>query len=263
MTGMLWGIDEVVLFVVAISAFYTVLELAFRLGRRHHDPTDDAAKSHASALQAALLGLLALLLGFNFAMAVSRFDARKTLIQDEVSAISSTLLRAQLLPPPQRKEVTELIRAYVAARVDFTRAGNDARLIDVAHTAAAGIERQLWAQATAMAAQNPSAIPTGLLLQSLTDVINVNERRRAALDNHVPETILYLLFGVSIGALAFIAYGYGLTGRRRHATTMIFAFLIAVVFTIILDLDQPRSGFIQVGEESMLRLQERLDRSAP
>jgi hypothetical protein len=31
------------------------------------------------------------------------------------------------------------------------------------------------------------------------------------------------------------------------------------VFTIIIDMDQPRSGLIRVGEESMVRLKESMD----
>jgi hypothetical protein len=62
-----------------------------------------------------------------------------------------------------------------------------------------------------------------------------------------------------LGALGFIAYGYGLTGQRRHVSTALFALLIAMVFTIIIDMDQPRSGLIRVGEESMVRLKESMD----
>jgi hypothetical protein len=35
-------------------------------------------------------------------MAASRFDARKSLIQEEVNTIGTTRLRAELLPPPYR-----------------------------------------------------------------------------------------------------------------------------------------------------------------
>jgi hypothetical protein len=94
-------------------------------------------------------------------------------------------------------------------------------------------------------------------------MINLNEKRRAALDNHVPEVVIHLLFVVAVGAMGFIAYGYGLTGRRRHGSTAIFALLIALVLTIIVDLDQPRTGVIRVGEESMLRLKADLGQKTP
>lgn len=66
-----------------------------------------------------MLGLLALLLGFTFAMAMSRFEVRKQLVLDEANAIGTTFLRAQLLPPPARQEISDLLRQYVEVRLAF------------------------------------------------------------------------------------------------------------------------------------------------
>ncbi|MEO4014860.1 hypothetical protein [Pseudomonas rossensis] len=255
-----WGVDEIILFFIVVAIFCMVLELAFRLGRHHRTHSSDSTRSHLSVLQTALLGLLALLLGFNFALATSRFEARKTLIQDEVTVIGSTYLRAKLLPSDLRGKVSALLKDYVSARIEFMRAGTDEKLLKAASESSRTIEDKLWNLAAAAEAQGEATAAMNLVIQSLTDVYNVNEKRRAEQDNHVPATVINLLFVVAIGALGFIAYSYGLGHRRRHGSTAIFAILIAMVFTITLDLDQPRSGFIRVGEESMLRLQEDLNR---
>ena len=257
---MYWGLDEIILFFIVVAIFCVVLELAFRLGRHHRTHSNDSTRSHLTVLQTALLGLLALLLGFNFAMATSRFEARKTLIQDEVTVIGSTYLRAKLLPSDLRGKMSAMLRDYVSARIEFMRAGTDEKLLKAASESSRTIEDQLWNLAAAAEAQGEATAAMNLVIQSLTDVYNVNEKRRAEQDDHVPATVINLLFVVAIGALGFIAYSYGLGHRRRHGSTAIFAILIAMVFTITLDLDQPRSGFIRVGEESMLRLQEDLNR---
>lgn len=255
-----WGLDEIILFFIVVAIFCVVLELAFRLGRHHRTHSNDSTRSHLAVLQTALLGLLALLLGFNFAMATSRFEARKTLIQDEVTVIGSTYLRAKLLPSDLRGKVSALLKDYVSARIEFMRAGADEKRLKAASASSRTIEDQLWNLAAAAEAQSEATAAMNLVIQSLTDIYSVNEKRRAEQDNHVPATVINLLFVVAIGALGFIAYSYGLGHRRRHGSTAIFAILIAMVFTITLDLDQPRSGFIRVGEESMLRLQEDLNR---
>ena len=255
-----WGLDEIILFFIVVAIFCVVLELAFRLGRHHRAHSNDSTRSHLTVLQTALLGLLALLLGFNFAMASSRFEARKTLIQDEVTVIGSTYLRAKLLPSDLRGKVTALLKDYVSARIEFMRAGTDEKRLKAASESSRTIEDQLWNLAAAAEAQGEASAAMNLVIQSLTDVYNVNEKRRAEQDDHVPATVINLLLVVAIGALGFIAYSYGLGHRRRHGSTAVFAILIAMVFTITLDLDQPRSGFIRVGEESMLRLQEDLNR---
>ena len=255
-----WGLDEIILFFIVVAIFCVVLELAFRLGRHHRAHSNDSTRSHLTVLQTALLGLLALLLGFNFAMATSRFEARKTLIQEEVTVIGATYLRTKLLPSDLRGKMSALLKDYVSARIEFMRAGTDEKLLKAASESSRKIENQLWNLAAAAETQDEATATMNLVIQSLTDVYNVNEKRRAALDNHVPATVINLLFVVAIGALGFIAYSYGLGHRRRHGSTTLFAILIAMVFTLILDLDQPRSGFIRVGEESMLRLQEDLNR---
>ena len=266
-----WGLDEIILFFIVVAIFCVVLELAFRLGRHHRAHSNDSTRSHLTVLQTALLGLLALLLGFNFAMASSRFEARKTLIQDEVTVIGSTYLRAKLLPSDLRGKVSALLKDYVSARIEFMRAGTDEKRLKAASASSRTIEDQLWnlaaaaeaqGEATAAEAQGEATAAMNLVIQSLTDVYNVNEKRRAEQDDHVPATVINLLLVVAIGALGFIAYSYGLGHRRRHGSTAVFAILIAMVFTITLDLDQPRSGFIRVGEESMLRLQEDLNRTS-
>ena len=257
-----WGLDEIILFFIVVAIFCVVLELAFRLGRHHRAHSNDSTRSHLTVLQTALLGLLALLLGFNFAMATSRFEARKTLIQDEVTVIGSTYLRAKLLPSGLRGKVSALLKDYVSARIEFMRAGTDEKRLKAASASSRTIEDQLWNLAAAAEAQGEATAAMNLVIQSLTDVYNVNEKRRAEQDDHVPATVINLLLVVAIGALGFIAYSYGLGHRRRHGSTAVFAILIAMVFTITLDLDQPRSGFIRVGEESMLRLQEDLNRTS-
>jgi hypothetical protein len=103
MSRVLQEIQEGPLLVVALVAFLAIMEAAYRLGRRHQSRSDDVIRTHVTALQTAVLGLLSLLLGFNFVMAVARFDARRTLIQEEVSAINTAHLRAQLLAPGERR----------------------------------------------------------------------------------------------------------------------------------------------------------------
>ena len=92
-------VNEMELLLILMGTIVLCLEVAFRLGLRMRVRTDEANRAHVNALQAALLGLLALLLGFTFAMAVSRFDTRKSLVLAEANAIGTVGLRASLLPP--------------------------------------------------------------------------------------------------------------------------------------------------------------------
>lgn len=72
--------------------------IGFRYGRRFSERTQPAIHPHVATVEGAFLGLLALLLGFPFAMAMSRFDTRKQVVLDEVNDLATTYLRAHLLP---------------------------------------------------------------------------------------------------------------------------------------------------------------------
>lgn len=251
---MLWEIDELLLLVALAAGFLLVLELGFRLGRARNRPGDDGAREHIGSLQGSVLGLLALLLGFTFAMAVSRFDMRKALVLEEANAIGTSLLRAALLPEPMRHEVPRHLAAYVDARLAFYRTGVDADSLATAAAQAARLEHSLWLAAAAATDADPHSVAASLFVQSLNEVSDVREKRRVALDNHVPEAVVCLLLAASAVALALVAYGCGLNGRRRFASNATFALLLALVLTTIFDIDRPRRGLIQVSQDSLVRL---------
>jgi len=255
---MLWSTNELALLVGVLAGLVAALEVGYRVGLRRSFESREADRAHAGALQAATLGLLALLLGFTFFMAVSRYDARKQLVLDEANAIGTAALRARLLPEAQRREAPALFREYVAARLAYHDAGIDAGKLRDAQDRAARLEARLWALAEAAAAQDPRAVTGGLFVQAMNDVIDLREKRQVALDNHVPEAVLALLLAVSAVSLAFLGYGSGMDRVRRLWPNAVFALLIALVFAVIADLDRPRRGLIQVSQESLLRLKSSL-----
>jgi hypothetical protein len=256
---MLWETDQFVLLLAFLAGALATLVVGFRAGLRYSDRSDESDKTHFGALQSSVLVLLALLLGFTFLMAVSRFDTRKALVLDEANAIGTTFLRSKLLPAAQRDAAPALLRAYVAASLAFYNAGIDRALLDAANAEASRIQDQLWALAAVAAAQDQRSVTTGLFIQSLNDVIDIREKRQVALDNHVPEAVIYLLLVVWGAALGLLAYGCGLARRRRLPSNALFALLIAIVLTTILDIDRPRRGLIKVSQDSLVRLKATLE----
>jgi len=259
---MLVEISLLALLVVALIAFFISLEVGFRLGQRRLSRTNDPEKSHTSALQGATLGLLALLLGFTFAMAVARYDNRKSVILEQANAIGTAELRSRLLPAAQAEPAGRLIREYVETWLAF-RAANDMAQIDATEAHASVIENQLWKLAQEATTADPHSIPAGLFVAAMNDVIDLHEKRHRSILDRVPEVVFYLLFLVSAFALGQIAYSSGLSGHRHPVANVLFACIIAMVLVVIMDVDRPRRGVIQVSQESMLRLHESLKAPSP
>jgi hypothetical protein len=82
------------IFVMSIGALFDASEIGHHLGLRV------AGQANLSTLDAAMLGLLALIISFAFAMALSRYDGRRAALLREANAIGTTALRARLLPTP-------------------------------------------------------------------------------------------------------------------------------------------------------------------
>lgn len=98
-------------------------EIGRRIGMRAHGRGHPAL----GTIESASLGLLALMIGFTFSMALNRYDGRKAAVLDEANAIGTTLLRAQLLPAAEAGNSADLLAQYARTRLALGTAGADAK----------------------------------------------------------------------------------------------------------------------------------------
>jgi hypothetical protein len=255
---LLYGVSLWLIAFVMMALLLLVTEAGFRAGCKVRSRLEETAKSQVGVISGALLGLLALLLGFTFAMAQSRFALRQGLVVEEANDIGTTYLRSRLLPEPYRTEIANLLRQYVDARLDFFQAGADGELLKEAQDRAIQLQNQLWSNAISAVQKDDRMSTTGLFIQSLNNVIDTQEKRLAAMENHVPESVLLLLFIVALVATLGVGYGSGLSAHRNLFTTTMMSLLFMLVITVIIDLDRPRRGWIRVSQNSMIRLQKSL-----
>jgi cation transporter-like permease len=254
-TGFLYGTNEMIIYVVFFTLMLAATEAGFHLGRKSEASTPDKTKSQISTVEAAILGVLGLLLGFTMSMAVSRFEARKQLVLDEANAIGTSCLRTALLPAPEGSEIASLLRQYIDVRVQYGTAGNDLARLDDLRTQTVRLQNEFWARAIAYGQKDPNPVRAGLLLQSLNQAIDLESARRMALQNHVPASVIFVNSAVGLLAAMLVGYAFGLNGRRQIFPMCVLALAITLVLAVIIDLDRPRSGFIRVNQQPMIDLQ--------
>ena len=80
---LLYYVNLWLILVASIGFFFLATEGGFLVGRRRQSTIDDRSISQIYTIQGAALGLLALLLGFTFSMALSRYDMRRQVILEE------------------------------------------------------------------------------------------------------------------------------------------------------------------------------------
>lgn len=219
--------------------------LGYRLGRRSlaGGASDTAGWG---ALEAAVFGLLGLLVAFSFSGAADRFQQRKSLIVQEVQAIGTAWDRLDLLPEPARSEIRGQLRAYVDQRLAVFE--NMADLDEVDRRLALLEKRggEVWRLAAA-ACREPSGQPyVEVVPPAVNQVLDVGVARKAALRNHPPLVIFALLVALAL-ACAFLA-GWGMAPNPRfgwvHAAA--FALVMGLTIYVIADLELPRIGLIRV-----------------
>lgn len=247
--GHLYNYFFLVLFLIGVAAVFFASEFGWRLGTR---TKGHGASANIAALEQSLLGLLALIVGFTFLMALTRFETRREAVLNEANAISTTALRARLLPEPQRTESLKLLREYAQMRIDYIPTGKSfAQLPDVIDRSN-NIQEALWQQVKAVSTKDNNFVPTGLYIQSLNDMIDDQAKRLSALRNYIPELVLLSLFGIAAISCGFAGYASGLDPLRTRVPVLITAFLVCGVMAVILDLDRPNVGFITISQQPMI-----------
>lgn len=245
--------------IIAFLLFVFMLamnEAGFRIGRHAKSRTTEECKSEISLVAGSIIGVLGLLLGFTMSMAVARFDARKQLVLDEANAIGTSYLRTQLLPAPDGPEIASLLSDYVNLRLEYVNAGQDFDQLKTVRRQTARVQNEFWGRAVAYARKEPNAVRAGLILQSLNQVIDLEAARWMVFLSRVPASVIYVNGFIALLAVNLVGYAFGISGRRQVFSSFLLAVAISVVLAVILDLDRPRHGFIQVSQQPMLDLQE-------
>ena len=226
--------------------------IAFRNWNDRRDPS--GARSGEGGLEgyvvSAVLGLLALLMGFTFSLAVDRFDARRVLVLEEANAVGTAYLRAQLLEEPHRTRISELLVNYTDNRIALGTAPpdrippllaeNDRMLTD------------LWA-ATASAFVTIKGLDfSSTFVDSVNNVIDLDASRKMARMARVPTEVFVVLFIYLIVTAGVL--GYVFVGNRGRGAAIFMLLLLTLSLLLILDIDRPTKGGIREAQTAMEQL---------
>jgi hypothetical protein len=243
-----------VLLLFAVLFGATGLGLWIGSSQRHRS---EHLREPFAALQAALLGMVGLLLAFGLAMAVDRYESRRAAVVADANAIGTTYLRAQTLAEPARTDSLARLRAYTDTSI---RLSNSVPASDAAKRAAADgqrLERELWALAGRTLAAAPSETAPRLYVETLNEMIDMQTVRVATLNNRVPGSVLVLEIAGAAIALGLLGAYLAIVGRGV-LTVVLAAALVTLVLLVTFDLDRPTRGFITVPSKPLTDLREEM-----
>jgi hypothetical protein len=242
-----WAL-ALILFAAVLGA--TGLGLLLGTYLRHRS---ESLREPFAALQAALLGVVGLILAFGLALAVGRYESRRAAVVDDANAIGTTYLRAQTLAEPVRSRSLDLLTRYTDTSIRLSHAVPSSAAADDAVADGQRLQRELWGLAGQALDTAPTASAPRLYVQTLNEMIDMQTVRVAALNNRVPGAVLALEVIGAAAALGLLAFYLAIVGRGVF-TVVLAAALMSMLLLVTFDLDRPTRGVIQVPDTALRSL---------
>lgn len=198
----------------------------------------EPVRINESHIVAAVLGILLVLIGFGFYLAVDRQETRRDLVVSEASALKTAYLRSQFLEDTPALQSS--LRAYTQARLAYGLSEESDRTAKALE--ASKLQDQVWHDVIAATKPLRSETLPSLISAPINEAFGLADRRNAIADARIPPPVLatialYLL--AITGILGFTTSAAG--GQHRVGSFLLFA-LMASVIILILDIDRPRGG---------------------
>lgn len=182
-------------------------------------------------LVSSILGLLALLIGFTFSMALGRFETRQARVNEEARAL--VMVQHRVLAYPTGASLLPLLQRHTEQRRAEIVAGQ-------ARAASLVTGDILWRRAVKIAAQAGSPPMVPFLLDPLDRALDRAAALDAELGDRLQGSVLALLVVYTLAG----AFTLGLTapGPRQRSLATMMSVLLVMGLLAILDLDQAGTG---------------------
>jgi hypothetical protein len=233
--------------IVAILLFFGIL-LSLKIGKwiATQGAKEDTGEISFGAIDGAVFSLLSLFLAFSLSAAGLRLENRREMVVTEATSIREAYLYCSALPPPVGSALRKQLVDYVQLRQKYNLSLSTNVDIDTEYRRTLGAQRDLW-NSTVQISRQPSYREEIRAVQaSLMTTFRAAASRHVAAQTHEPELIYGLL--ISVALLAGLIAGRQLRDSQKNQLMhrIIFAMVISATLYVMMDLDNPRRGFIKL-----------------
>jgi len=197
----------------------------------------------------ASLTLLALIIGFSFSMAVTRYDQRKSYEEAEANAIGTEYVRADLLPVADAAALRQLLIRYADLRISFYQTRSKDRIEQI-NGDTGKLQAELWSSVQRWGSAQQTCV-AALAVSGMNDVLNSQGYTQAAWWNRIPVAAWWLMGLIAIFCNLLVGY----SERHEGALPLLVLPVIgAISFFLIADIDSPRGGAIRIAPQNLIAL---------
>jgi hypothetical protein len=188
------------------------------------------SKTGLGAIEAAIYGLIRLLLAFTFSRAALRFDTRRHLIVEETNAIGTAYLRLDLLPSSAQAKLRTIFRDYLDLRFETSgRLSSDFPRTLEAFTRSMKLQAEIWNKAVVACRDQGQQSATILLLPALNKMIDLTTTHWMSHRRNPSQVIFVLLSAVTLISAMFAGYGTAGSKAKSWVHLIGFAAMMALV----------------------------------
>ncbi|HWQ92013.1 MAG TPA: DUF4239 domain-containing protein [Clostridia bacterium] len=234
-----------VLFAVSLGlVLFVLVEIGQRIGKRHLGPDISEARKGLAAVDGFVFSLLGLLVAFTFHGAAERFDARRKLVIQEASFISTAWQRLDLLDEKDRLPLRELFRQYLDVRLGTYRKLPDAPSVNADLARSLKLKDEIWQRSVAACHKHSTAGTH--LIPALNHMFDIAHTRVEIARIHPPKSIFGILIALTL--ISALLVGHGMAGRKSRSWTHLIGFVVtmAAAIYLIYELEYPRLGLIRI-----------------
>jgi len=240
--------DQIPIHFLTIIIFLLILLFnwfGFKFKKWHLEKYPGRVPEDLGAVEGSMLGVMALLLGFTFSIAISKFETRRQVTVEEANEIGTAILRCDMYPDSVRNPLRADFKEYIETRIAYYDVGSDEEKIKQELEKAAEISGRIWKR-VALQAQNPSNVAiTTQMIPAVNEMIDIVTTRDASRISRVPRLVLWVLLGLVL--ISAFVLGSDYNGKKRNRILIVsYALAMTITLHLIAELDRPREGLINL-----------------
>ncbi len=212
------------------------------------------SRESIGAIEGSLLGLMALLMAFTFSMAADKFENNRKVLVEEANDLETAILRCDLYPDSIRTLLMADFSNYVDARIAYYDAVNNQALITESLQKTNYLAKRIWMRIAQSAQDLENRARTAQMVPALNNMIDIVTTRESTRVSKVPSIVFWTLVLITITG-GFLV-GYANDAEKENIVMVIaFALMTAMALFLIIELDRPRRGVLNIDAAEQLIVQ--------
>ena len=232
--------------ILLIACLFASVILGRKLGHHHLKNLSREKLEILGVAESSVFALLALLIAFTFSGAYERFESRKMHLVSEADMFDQGYNYTYLFPEDIKPIIKQDIRDYIDCYIALFKDIRDNKKVLEHLRKANEVEEKIWLAAVEASLRPSNQTLATTYLPAFNDMFEAAHTGYYLTKIHPPAVIFALLLGLAILGGFLVGYNSAETKQKYHLHALCYVLLTAFTIYIILNMEYPRLGFIDL-----------------